>query len=108
VTAGETAPELTAEERVWLQQGARMMLACLTPFEPKESYRVLINQLRLIKDIMPPAVSQAALKRMEKIKLICIDVCKGQAKISERKVAEIAMCNITEVRPEPVKTAKGK
>lgn len=103
-----TAPpplELSAEDRVWLKQGAKMMLACL-PSPDQESYRVLIVQLKAIRQIMPNDISDAALNRMEEIRLHCTAVCKGEVKLDKAFVARTALASLAEVEPDKVKGAK--
>lgn len=129
VTAGETAPQsepasggpapvdeveareepsasstgdLSAEDRVWLKQGAKMMLACLPAHDP-ESYRVLIVQLKNIRAIMPNGISDAALSKMEVIRLHCTAVCKGEIDLDKTLVARTAMASLAEVEPDKVK-----
>jgi hypothetical protein len=100
-----TAPpptELSPEDRVWLKQGVRMMLACQLAHD-QESLRVLVIQLRAIREIIPNGVSDAALKRMEAARLHAMAVCKGQAELDKTFMATTALARLDEVEPEPVK-----
>lgn len=105
--AAPPPPELTAEERVWLKQGAKMMLACL-PSNDQESLRVLVAQLKIIRDLAPKDVSNACLSRMEVIRLHVMGVCKGQNKLDVGLVAKTALCSIADITPDPVKTRDGQ
>jgi hypothetical protein len=99
--------ELSAEERLWLKQGAKMMLACLPSTDP-ESMRVLVGQLRLIRDLAPKDVGNACLSRMEVIRLHTTGVCKGQHDLDVSLVAKTALCSVEDVTPDPVKVRDGK
>lgn len=94
--------ELSAEERVWLKQGAKMMLACLPSTDP-ESLRVLITQANSIKMIAPDDPSDATLNRMQDIFLHCKAVCKGEIKLDKAFVARTALASLAEVEPDKVK-----
>jgi hypothetical protein len=98
--------ELSAEDRVWLKQGAKMMLATLPAHDP-ESYRVLIVQLKNIRAIMPNGISDAALSRMEVIRLHCTAVCKGEIDLDKVLVARTALARLDEVEPDKVKVREG-
>lgn len=106
-------PELSAEERLWLKQGAKMMVAATPPSPPSfaelsEALRVMNTQGFLVKDIAPSGVSNACLDRMQIINLHTRGVCKGQHDLDVGLVARTALATIEDVTPDPVKVRDGK
>lgn len=99
--------DLSDDDRLWLRQGAKMMLAC-QPKRDQESYRVLIVQLKAIREMIPKGVAQDALAKMEAIRLHCIAVCKGEAELDVDMVARTALTTVEQITPEPVKVRDAK
>lgn len=79
-----------------------MMLACQLAHD-QESLRVLIIQLRAIREIIPNGISDAALKRMEAARLHAMAVCKGEAKLDKPFMAATALASLADVEPDKVK-----
>lgn len=112
-TPAEPPPpaELSAEERVWLKQGAKMLLACCVPeamswtsqAELTEALSVANRQGFSVKDIAPKGVGNACLLLMQIINLHTRGAIKREHKLDVDLVAKTAMCSVADVTPDLVK-----
>jgi len=93
--------ELSEEDRTWLRDGARMMLAA-QPEPSAEAKDVLFRQVKSIIMIMPKAASADARNRMEQVKQHCMGVCRGEADLDVPLVARTALATVAEITPAPV------